>query len=206
MNKLRLTLIKNLLLVNITKIILLTIIICNIYIIENYKFKPNYEKTDFLKEVRVGGDWIYIGQKVQGNELVYTIESFNREQNKIGNKIITETASGYEILNGTILITSLLTIVILFIANWINSGSPIRYARAYKNTIELNITCELENEVYYYFIEGRLIVKSNNSIRLDSIHYKLEDKGIDRISKIKTLPLFKTKTSNRNDKIKQILS
>ena len=90
--------------------------------------------------------------------------------------------------------------------NWINHYGPFGLDRVFEKTIEDNITCELENDTYHYFILGRLIVKGANIIRLSDIVYRLESKGINRIRKIKTLPLYKTKTTTRNEKLEKILS
>lgn len=90
--------------------------------------------------------------------------------------------------------------------NWINGHGPFRLDRVFQKTIEDNITCEIENDTYHYFILGRLIVKGNSSMRLSDIVYRLESKDINRISKIKTLPIYKTKTTTRNEKLEKILS
>lgn len=206
MIKLRLQWLLNLIWFNGTKITLLFVIFFSIYIINNYEFDKNYESIKYLKEVEVNGDWIYISKEIENNEEKYVINSFDKKQKVKGDTIYTETASGWDILNGVILVVSIITFIVLFIMNWLNSLNPFRLDKVFQKTIEDNITCELENDTYYYFILERLIVKANNAIRLSDVVYKLGYKDIDNISKIKTLPIYKTKTTSRNEKLEKILS
>lgn len=206
MIKLRLNWLLNLLWFNVTKIILSIVIFFSIYIINNYKFEKSYESVKYLKEVEVNGDWLYISKKIENSEEKYVINSFDKKQKVNGDIIYYESTNGWEILTGAILIISIISFIVIFIMNWINSLNPLRFDRVFEKTIEDNITCELENDTYYYFILGRLIVKSSNIINLHDLVYRLESKGINRIRKIKTLPLYKTKTATRNEKLEKILS
>lgn len=206
MIKLRLNWLLNLLWFNVTKIILSIVIFFSIYIINNYKFEKSYESVKYLKEVEVNGEWLYISKEIENNEEKYVINSFDRKQKGNGDIIYYESTNGWEILTGAILIISIITFIVIFIMNWINHYGPFGLDRVFEKTIEDNITCELENDTYYYFILGRLIVKSANIINLHDLVYRLESKGINRIRKIKTLPLYKTKTTTRNEKLEKILS
>lgn len=206
MIKLRLNWLLNLLWFNATKITLSIVIFFSIYIINNYKFEKSYESVKYLKEVEVNGEWLYISKEIENNDEKYVINSFDKKQKGNGDIIYYESTNGWEILTGAILIASIITFIVIFIMNWLNSLNPFRFDRVFEKTIEDNITCELENDTYYYFILGRLIVKSANIINLHDVVYRLESKGINRIRKIKTLPLYKTKTTTRNEKLEKILS
>lgn len=206
MIKLRLNWLLNLLWFNVTKITLSIVIFFSIYIINNYKFEKSYESSKYLKEVEVNGDWLYISKKIENSEEKYVINSFDKKQKVNGDIIYYESTNGWEILTFAILIISIISFIVIFIMNWINHYGPFGLDRVFEKTIEDNITCELENDTYHYFILGRLIVKGANIIRLSDIVYRLESKGINRIRKIKTLPLYKTKTTTRNEKLEKILS
>lgn len=206
MIKLRLNWLLNLLWFNVTKITLSIVIFFSIYISNNYKFEKRYESLKYLKEVEVNGDWLYISKKIENSEEKYVINSFDKKQKVRGNIIYYEATNGWEILTFVILIISIISIIVIFIMNWINDHGPFGLDRVFQKTIEDNITCEIENDTYYYFILGRLIVKGNSSMRLSDIVYRLESKDINRISKIKTLPIYKTKTTSRNEKLEKILS
>lgn len=206
MIKLRLNWLLNLLWFNVTKITLSIVIFFSIYISNNYKFEKRYESLKYLKEVEVNGDWLYISKKIENSEEKYVINSFDKKQKVSGNIIYYETTNGWEILTFVILIISIISIIVIFIMNWINDHGPFGLDRVFQKTIEDNITCEIENDTYYYFILGRLIVKGNSSMRLSDIVHRLESKDINRISKIKTLPIYKTKTTTRNEKLEKILS
>lgn len=206
MIKLRLNWLLNLLWFNVTKITLAIVIFFSIYISNNYKFEKRYESLKYLKEVEVNGDWLYISKKIENSEEKYVINSFDKKQKVRGNIIYYEATNGWEILTFVILIISIISIIVIFIMNWINDHGPFGLDRVFQKTIEDNITCEIENDTYYYFILGRLIVKGNSSMRLSDIVYRLESKDINRISKIKTLPIYKTKTTTRNEKLEKILS
>lgn len=206
MIKLRFNWLLNLLWFNVTKITLSIVIFFSIYIINNYKFEKRYESVKYLKEVEVNGEWLYISKEIENNEEKYVINSFDKKQKVNGDIIYYEATNGWEILTFAILIISIISFIVIFIMNWINHYGPFGLDRVFEKTIEDNITCELENDTYHYFILGRLIVKSANIIRLSDIVYRLEDKGINRIRKIKTLPLYKTKTTTRNEKLEKILS
>ena len=206
MIKLRLQWLLNLIWFNGTKITLLFVIFFSIYIINNYEFDKSYENIKYLKEVEVNGDWLYISKEIENSEEKYVITSFDKKQKVKGDTIYTETSNGWEILTGSILIASIITFIVIFIMNWLNSLNPFRFDKVFQKTIEDNITCELENDIYYYFILERLIVKSNNSMRLRDVVYQLGYKDIDNISKIKTLSIYKTKTTSRNEKLEKILS
>ena len=206
MIKLRLNWLLNLFWFNVTKIILAIVIFFSIYISNNYKFEKRYESLKYLKEVEVNGDWLYISKKIENSEEKYVINSFDKKQKVSGNIIYYETTNGWEILTFVILIISIISIIVIFIMNWINDHGPFGLDRVFQKTIEDNITCEIENDTYYYFILGRLIVKGNSSMRLSDIVHRLESKDINRISKIKTLPIYKTKTTTRNEKLEKILS
>ena len=206
MIKLRLNWLLNLFWFNVTKITLAIVIFFSIYISNNYKFEKRYESLKYLKEVEVNGDWLYISKKIENSEEKYVINTFDKKQKVRGNIIYYETTNGWEILTFVILIISIISIIVIFIMNWINDHGPFGLDRVFQKTIEDNITCEIENDTYYYFILGRLIVKGNSSMRLSDIVYRLESKDINRISKIKTLPIYKTKTTTRNEKLEKILS
>ena len=206
MIKLRFNWLLNLLWFNVTKIILSIVILFSIYIINNYKFEKRYESLKYLKEVEVNGDWLYISKKIENSEEKYVINSFDKKQKVKGDIIYYEATNGWEILTFVILIISIISIIVIFIMNWINDHGPFGLDRVFQKTIEDNITCEIENDTYYYFILGRLIVKGNSSMRLSDIVHRLESKDINRISKIKTLPIYKTKTTTRNEKLEKILS
>ena len=206
MIKLRLNWLLNLLWFNVTKITLAIVIFFSIYISNNYKFEKSYESIKYLKEVEVNGDWLYISKKIENSEEKYVITSFDKKQKVRGDIIYYEATNGWEILTFAILIISIISIIVIFIMNWINGHGPFRLDRVFQKTIEDNITCEIENDTYHYFILGRLIVKGNSSMRLSDIVYRLESKDINRISKIKTLPIYKTKTTTRNEKLEKILS
>lgn len=206
MIKLRLNWLLNLLWFNVTKITLSIVILFSIYIINNYKFEKSYESVKYLKEVEVNGEWLYISKKIENSEEKYVINSFDKKQKVNGDIIYYEVTNGWEILTVAILIISTISFIVIFIMNWINHYGPFGLDRVFQKTIEDNITCELENDTYYYFILGRLIVKGNSSMRLSDVAYRLESKDINRISKIKTLPLYKTKTTTRNEKLEKILS
>ena len=206
MIKLRFNWLLNLLWFNVTKIILSIVILFSIYIINNYKFEKRYESLKYLKEVEVNGDWLYISKKIENSEEKYVITSFDKKQKVKGDIIYYEATNGWEILTFAILIISIISFIVIFIMNWLNHYGPFGLDRVFEKTIEDNITCELENDTYHYFILGRLIVKSNSSMRLSDVAYRLESKDINRISKIKTLPLYKTKTTTRNEKLEKILS
>ena len=205
MIKLRLNWLLNLLWFNVTKITLSIVIFFSIYISNNYKFEKRYESLKYLKEVEVNGDWLYISKKIENSEEKYVINSFDKKQKVSGNIIYYETTNGWEILTFVILIISIISIIVIFIMNWINDHGPFGLDRVFQKTIEDNITCEIENDIYHYFILGRLIVKGS-SMRLSDVVYRLESKDINRISKIKTLPIYKTKTTTRNEKLEKILS
>jgi hypothetical protein len=206
MIKLRLNWLLNLFWFNVTKITLAIVIFFSIYISNNYKFEKRYESLKYLKEVEVNGDWLYISKKIENSEEKYVINSFDKKQKVRGNIIYYEATNGWEILTFVILIISIISIIVIFIMNWINDYGPFGLDRVFQKTIEDNITCEIENDTYHYFILGRLIVKGNSSMRLSDIVYRLESKDINRISKIKTLPIYKTKTTTRNEKLEKILS
>lgn len=206
MIKLRLNWLLNLFWFNVTKITLAIVIFFSIYISNNYKFEKRYESLKYLKEVEVNGDWLYISKKIENSEEKYVITSFDKKQKVKGDIIYYEATNGWEILTFVILIISIISIIVIFIMNWINDHGPFGLDRVFQKTIEDNITCEIENDTYYYFILGRLIVKGNSSMRLSDIVYRLESKDINRISKIKTLPIYKTKTTTRNEKLEKILS
>ena len=206
MIKLRFNWLLNLLWFNVTKIILSIVILFSIYIINNYKFEKRYESLKYLKEVEVNGDWLYISKKIENSEEKYVINSFDKKQKVNGDIIYYESTNGWEILTFAILIISIISFIVIFIMNWLNHYGPFGLDRVFEKTIEDNITCELENDTYHYFILGRLIVKGANIINLHDVVYRLESKGINRIRKIKTLPLYKTKTTTRNEKLEKILS
>ncbi len=206
MIKLRLNWLLNLFWFNVTKITLSIVIFFSIYISNNYKFEKRYESLKYLKEVEVNGDWLYISKKIENSEEKYVITSFDKKQKVKGDIIYYEATNGWEILTFVILIISIISIIVIFIMNWINDHGPFGLDRVFQKTIEDNITCELENDIYYYFILERLIVKSNNSMRLGDVVYQLGYKDIDNISKIKTLPIYKTKTTTRSEKLEKILS
>ena len=206
MIKLRLNWLLNLLWFNVTKITLAIVIFFSIYISNNYKFEKSYASVKYLKEVEVNGEWLYISKEIKNNEEKYVINSFDKKQKVSGNIIYYETTNGWEILTFVILIISIISIIVIFIMNWINDHGPFGLDRVFQKTIEDNITCEIENDTYHYFILGRLIVKGANIINLHDVVYRLESKGINRIRKIKTLPLYKTKTTSRNEKLEKILS
>lgn len=206
MIKLRLNWLLNLLWFNVTKIILSIVILFSIYIINNYKFEKSYASVKYLKEVEVNGEWLYISKEIKNNEEKYVINSFDRKQKGNGDIIYYEVSNGWEILTVAILIISIISFIVIFIMNWINHYGPFGLDSVFQKTIEDNITCEIENDTYHYFILGRLIVKGNSSMRLSDVVSRLESKGINRIRKIKTLPIYKTKTTTRNEKLEKILS
>lgn len=206
MIKLRLNWLLNLLWFNVTKITLSIVIFFSIYISNNYKFEKSYASVKYLKEVEVNGEWLYISKEIKNNEEKYVINSFDRKQKGNGDIIYYEVSNGWEILTVAILIISIISFIVIFIMNWINHYGPFGLDSVFQKTIEDNITCEIENDTYHYFILGRLIVKSANIINLHDLVYRLESKGINRISKIKTLPIYKTKTTSRNEKLEKILS
>lgn len=80
------------------------------------------------------------------------------------------------------------------------SGWEIEYCL--KETLPLLITCELEDEKYYYMALGRLIKVTDKSHFADNLLYHL---GIRNFTDILNCPKFKTKRQKRSDKLDQLL-
>lgn len=158
---------------------------------------------DISEKTIVGGiqaehDYIYVYEDIESDEIIYkTITKDDLGSSTIkDNKIYTNVLSGLAIGMWILFVISVIAIAILTF-NDIWAIKQCRY-----DAMNSFVYCELEDDTYYYFIEGKLIYQKKDQFRID---YNIaEHVGLYKLSQLNKFPKFQTRMQKRDNILNNI--
>ena len=195
--KLILNLIKYLIIENPIKVIMTVIAIITFNFAGTFKGENEY--YNLVSEAKDGNTYVYvINSRTQDNSGYDIITSDKPKLIKNGQVKVWDYNDGNILLS---IVCVLLTIVVTIgtIIGIVNDDDDVGwdFEYSYQRSISTLIYCELESDVYYYMIMGRLIDKRKDQIRYTS--NVAREMRIFNMSDVHRLPKFSTKTQKRNN-------
>ena len=195
--KLILNLIKYLIIENPIKVIMTVIAIITFNFAGTFKGENEY--YNLVSETKDGNTYVYvINSRTQDNSGYDIITSDKPKLIKNGQVEVWDYNDGNILLY---IVCVLLTIVVTIgtIIGIVNDDDDVGwdFEYSYQRSISTLIYCELESDVYYYMIMGRLIDKRKDQIRYTS--NVAREMRIFNMSDVHRLPKFSTKTQKRNN-------
>ena len=158
-----------------------------------------YEYYDIAAQTKDGNTNIYVVRSHDGGENPYDVVSSNKEEKVENNQLVYYDYHDANILLWVVFGILILLITIFTIIGLANDDDEIGWEieDCYTMSISTLIYCELEGDIFYYMIMGRLIEKRKDQIRYTS--NLAREFRIFNISDVFRLPKFSTKTQNRNN-------
>lgn len=195
--KLILNLIKYLIIENPIKVIMTVIAVITFNFAGTFKGENEY--YNLVSETKDGNTYVYvINSRTQDNSGYDIITSDKPKLIKNGQVEVWDYNDGNILLY---IVCVLLTIVVTIgtIIGIVNDDDDVGwdFEYSYQRSISTLIYCELESDVYYYMIMGRLIDKRKDQIRYTS--NVAREMRIFNMSDVHRLPKFSTKTQKRNN-------
>jgi hypothetical protein len=182
---------------NIVKTIFVTIAILALYF--SYNVDREMVNTDRVYAKFID-DENYTNYVIKsGNS--YSVKQFDKPLKITKNTITYEEMSDVRFLLLLIHFISLVFLVIGFIMGLTDDDLSWNFNDCWLSAFSTLVVCELENDIYYYIILGRLIHSSNKLNSVDRLLKKLDIYGFKDLI---NYPKFKTKTQTRNAKLNKL--
>lgn len=181
-----------------------------------WRIGPRIDKVEntyrFIQSFEYGSKWLFIteGGRAAGG---YGSSGFNVVSFDECPEVISREPSGagifkvveHDILTFLVIILFVVIAIILIVFSVINddySGWELDdiIEKSKSDSIIRQISCELEDGIFYYIYKGRLLIRSNTQLN----DYNLVDCA-KRFS-LSTLPKFATKQERRDKKLKELFN
>ena len=159
-----------------------------------------YVYYDLVSQSKDGNTNVYVLRSHESNDdSSYDIYSSNKPQKVINNQLVVWDYHDGNVVLYVFSAILFLVLLILTIFCIVNDDDEIGWdiKSCYTKAITTLIYCELEGEIYYYMIMGRLIEKRKDKIRFTS--NLAREMRIFNMSDVYRLPKFSTKTQKRNN-------
>lgn len=150
--------------------------------------------VDLVSQAKHKNTYVYVVSSESNTSGYEVMTSDKQETIKNGQLAVWDYHDGNVILWIIFVVSTLIVTITTFVpeddVNW-----DFKYV--YQRAITTLIYCELEGDIYYYMVMGRLIDKRKDQIRYTSnIANELR---VTNLSDIYRLPKFSTKTQKRNN-------
>jgi len=189
---------KNLLIKNPIKVVMIGLLILLWNLGNN--LKPQTNEDHFIHSMKYESKWLYITRDNKGS---YSVVTFDKEPKVVGDKIVYQSTNDAIV---PICLGFIILVIVLIVSSVIpEEDANWGFSDIWKDTkINYNmglISCEIEDEIYYYIFKDRLLTTSKYQLssydlsnRLDKFPYS-------------TLPKFPgTKEERRDKKLKELFN
>ena len=147
------------------------------------------------------GKYFFIIEKIKNNEITYDVKNFDKLPKIENGKLIHNSYNELNILIWFVfVILCVFPIVGIFISD---DDINFQLDLVFQATVSCYITCELEEDIYYYFYKDRFLGKSDNPLNRE-YRYIGRAFRIYNMNTLKSYPIWKTKTQRRLDKLEKI--
>jgi hypothetical protein len=191
----------NLIRINPVKTIAIIALIASAPFLNSIPDIVDYKRIDYKYE-KYGRDF-YVTVDIESNKESYEIEPYEKENPPvIKNGKIVETRWN----DANIILWLLCGVAAIMIAVGIFSGDDdlsFDLRKVFYMTASRFVVCELEGDIYYYFLDGRLLGKSERPMNLE-YEYICNKFSVTSRTKLASFPKWKTKTAKRNEKFESI--
>ena len=157
-------------------------------------------QTHFIHSMKYESQWLYITKDNKGS---FSVTTFDKEPNVVGDKIVYKSSNEaiIPICIGFIIIVIVLVVISVIPEEDVNWGFSDIWSYTKEEYNMKLISCELEDEKYYYIYKGKLLAISDYQLSkydlatiLDKFPYS-------------TLPKFPgTKEERRDKKLKELFN
>ena len=161
----------------------------------------DYKRIDYRYEK--DGRNFYVTVDIGSNKEIYEVAPYDKENPPaIKNGKIVETRWN----DANIVLFLLCGVAAIMIAVGIFSGDDdmsFDLEKVFYMTASRFVVCELEEDIYYYFLDGRLLGKSDRPMNSE-YEYICRKFSVTSRTKLASFPKWKTKTAKRNEKFDAI--
>jgi hypothetical protein len=183
---------------NPAKSILFLVMFISFYFANQFLYDDVTEQRTIISEIKNGSDYIYLYK--EGTE--YKTIKYDKPLKLVNNiQTYKDIQGGYVLLTivGGIIAAFL---IITFFVGLSDDDASWEFSDNYQEAISYLISCEIENGKFYYLALGRLLLE--NDRQFNTYNNIAKVLNINTFKDIYNCPKFKTKTSDRNDKLHKL--
>ena len=191
----------NLIAVNPAKTVALVVAIVAIPFLNSIPDIREESKIDFRYEK--DGKQIIVTKEIGNNQESYSATVFEKGDGKFIDK---GNLVEYKYHDANILIWLLFAVAtIMVIVGIFAKDDDVNFdtEQIFSKTISSFVRCELEEDIYYYFIGERFLGKSDRPMHKEYTNIA-NAFSVTSMAKLRTYPVWKTKSMKRTDKLEEI--
>jgi hypothetical protein len=163
-------------------------------------FSKSEEIFKLIDTIKVENQNLYVVEKIEDSLKKYEIIQSESKLEIRDNNIIFYDTNPFTVVFWIIFGISILIVVVGSIAGWIGEDGWDLSDVHDKSFSEL-ISCELEDNIYYYVALGRLVGKSTTQKKRDRV---LGDFGVYGFSDLRLCPKWESKINKRDNKLSKL--
>jgi hypothetical protein len=191
----------NLIRINPAKAIAIAALVASAPFLNSIPDVVDEKRIDYRYE-KDGRDF-YVTVDIESNKESYEVEAYDK-----GNPPVIKNGSIVETRwnDANILLFLLCGVAIIMIAVGIFSGDDdisFDLRKVFYMTASRFVVCELEEGIYYYFLDGRLLGKSDHPMNSE-YEYICRKFSVTSRTKLASFPKWKTKTAKRSENLESI--